>query len=111
VNFPLREDPASADAVRRGTGLFGFRLFVAGDTPNSVQALSNLVALCNERLADRHEIDVVDVFLHPARALAEGIFMTPTLIRLGPGPLVRIVGTLSDAPAVAMALGLGAVAA
>ena len=59
---------------------YRFRLFVADDAQNSVAAVSNLTALCKEYLPDRHEIEVIDVFKEPARALAEGIFMTPTLI-------------------------------
>lgn len=84
---------------------YKFRLFVAGGTPNSAEALGNLTGLCEARLAD-HEIEVVDVFREPGRALAEGIFMTPTLLRLEPAPVTRIVGTLSDTGVVCRALGL-----
>lgn len=85
--------------------MFSFQLFVAGDTPNSVEALGNLTRLCHEYLPGCHEIDVVDVFREPARALAEGIFMTPTLIRLAPSSDIRIVGTLGNAQAMFQALG------
>jgi circadian clock protein KaiB len=85
--------------------MFSFQLFVAGDTPNSVEALGNLTRLCHEYLPGRHEIDVVDVFREPARALAEGIFMTPTLIRLTPSSVIRIVGTLGNAQAMFQAFG------
>jgi circadian clock protein KaiB len=78
------------------TDRFKFRLYIAGDTQNSAQALSNLRSLCNSNLAGRHEIEIVDVFRNPKRALADGILMTPTLIRLAPLPLLRIVGTLSQ---------------
>ena len=91
--------------------LFKFRLYVAGDALNSAQALANLAALCHAHLAGRHEIEVVDVFREPKRALAEGIFMTPTLVVLTPPPVRRIVGTLSQTQAVLLALGLEAVAA
>jgi circadian clock protein KaiB len=60
--------------------MFRFRLYVAGNAPNSAQALANLTALCRMHLQDRHEIEVVDVFKDPQRALADGIFMTPMLI-------------------------------
>ena len=86
--------------------IFRFQLFVAGDTPNSVEALGNLTRLCDEYLPGRHEINVVDVFLEPARALAEGIFMTPTLIRLAPSSVIRIVGTLGNAQAMFQTLRL-----
>lgn len=91
--------------------MFKFRLYVAGDAPNSAQAVANLTALCRRHLLDRHEIDVVDVFREPQRALEDGIFMTPTLVKLSPSPALRIVGTLSDAQTVLQALGLEAVAA
>ncbi|MFC5498105.1 circadian clock KaiB family protein [Caenimonas terrae] len=85
---------------------FSFRLFVAGDTPNSSQALGNLAHICDSRLPGCHEIEVVDVFREPMRALAEGILMTPTLVKLSPGPVQRIVGTLSDENTLLLALGL-----
>lgn len=91
--------------------MFKFRLYVAGDAPNSAQAVANLTALCRKHLPDRHEIDVVDVFREPKRALDDGIFMTPTLVKLAPSPALRIVGTLSEVQTVLQALGLEAVAA
>jgi circadian clock protein KaiB len=90
---------------------FVFRLFTAGNTRNSAQALANLSALCRAHLRDRFEIEVVDVLRHPERALAERIFMTPTLIALSPRPACRIVGTLTDEAAVLRALGLESCAA
>ena len=86
--------------------IFKFRLYVAGNTPNSTQALANLTALCRAHLPDRHEIEVVDVFRQPQRALTDGILMTPTLVKLGPSPARRIVGTLSQTQPVLQALGL-----
>ena len=94
---------------RRAT--FRFRLYVAGDAQNSAQAVANLGALCRMHLKDRHEVEVVDVFREPKRALADGIFMTPTLVKLAPGPVMRIVGTLSGTQPLVEALGLGARAA
>lgn len=86
--------------------VFKFRLYVAGDAPNSIRALANLTAFCQERLPDRHEIEIVDVFKAPKRALADNVFMTPTLIKLAPDPVRRIVGTLSQTEIVLQALGL-----
>ena len=86
--------------------IFKFRLYVAGDALNSEQALANLKALCREHLPDRNEIEVVDVFQEPKRALADAIFMTPTLVKLSPSPVRRIVGTLSQTQTVLQALGL-----
>ena len=86
--------------------MFKFRLYVAGDAPNSAQAIFNLAAFCRAHLPERYEIEVVDVFREPKRALTEGIFMTPTLVVLTPPPVRRIVGTLSHAQTVLLALGL-----
>jgi circadian clock protein KaiB len=85
---------------------FKFRLYIAGDTPNSTQALANLKALCRVHLPGQHEIEIVDVFREPKRALSHGIFMTPTLIKLAPAPVARIVGTLGQAQSVLRAVGL-----
>lgn len=90
---------------------FKFRLYVAGDAQNSVQAVANLNALCRTDLLDRHDIEIVNVFREPKRALADGIIMTPTLVKLAPSPARRIIGTLSQTQPVLQALGLEAIAA
>ena len=84
---------------------FKFRLYVAGHTQNSAQARANLAAICRDHLP-KHEIEIVDVFKEPARALADGIFMTPTLVKLTPSPAQKIVGTLSQTETVLQALGV-----
>jgi circadian clock protein KaiB len=86
--------------------VFKFRLYVAGDSLNSSQAVANLSAICHSHLPGRHEIEVVDVFREPGRAMADGIRMTPTLIKYAPLPMQKIIGTLSQTDTVLMALGL-----
>lgn len=88
-----------------------FRLYVAGSAPNSAQAMVNLRALCRTYLPGRHEIEIIDVLRSPKLALAHGIYMTPTLVRISPGPALQIVGTLSHPEPILNALGLEAVAA
>jgi circadian clock protein KaiB len=83
-----------------------FRLYIAADTINSMQALVNLKAICREYLPGRHEIEIVDVFREPLRALHEDIRMTPTLLKLSPPPTRRIVGTLNQTQRVLDTLGL-----
>jgi circadian clock protein KaiB len=85
---------------------FKFRLYVTGDAPNSVLAVANLNALCREHLSERHEIEIIDVLLHPKRALADGVLLTPMLMKLLPAPVRRIVGTLNQKQTVLNALGL-----
>ncbi len=75
---------------------FKFRLYVAGDGPNSLQAISHLKAFCLEYLSDRHEIEIVDVMSEPGRALSDDVLLTPLLLRIHPLPLCRIVGNLSE---------------
>jgi circadian clock protein KaiB len=87
-------------------GIFKFRLYVAGDAPNSVRAIANLYALCREHLPDRHEIEVVDVLRDSRRALADGVLLTPMLVKLLPAPQREIVGTLSHTQVVLHSLGL-----
>jgi circadian clock protein KaiB len=87
---------------------FKFRLYIAGATENSGQALANLKQLCLSYLNGRHEIEIVDVFREPKRALTEGIFMTPTLVKVAPGPIQKIIGTLNQVTPIVQALGLEA---
>lgn len=85
---------------------YRFELYVADQAANSTQALSNLRAICRTHLPEQHEIEVVDVFKQPGRALAEKIFMTPTLVVVEPSPLRKLVGNLSDTSVVLQTLGL-----
>ena len=90
--------------VRKGPTI-QFRLYVANETLISAQAMANLASICQEYLPNGHEIEVVDILREPLRALAEGILVTPTLVRLSP-PARHIVGDLSDRAIVLRALGL-----
>ncbi len=85
---------------------FKFRLYVAGDSPNSAKAIANLRALCRELLDVRHEIEVVDVLREPKRALEDGVLLTPLLVKLSPSPVRKIVGSLNQRESVLEALGL-----
>lgn len=75
---------------------FHFRLYVAGESSNSVQAISTLQTVCEKYLKGRHKIEVVDVLRDSARALADGIFLTPTIVRITPKPQQRVIGNLSE---------------
>lgn len=89
---------------------YKFRLYVAGDAPNSAQAQANLIALCQTHLPDRYEIEVVDVLKEPMVALKDNVLMTPTLLKLSPDPVRRIVGALSQMQTVLDTLGLEVIA-
>jgi len=83
-----------------------FRLYVADHSPNSVLARANLSTLCALHLPDQHEIEVVDVFFELRRASDDGIIMTPTLIKISPLPVRKVVGALRHAESVMAELGL-----
>jgi circadian clock protein KaiB len=89
---------------RRTTGTLRLRLYVAGHAPNSVRAIATATALCREHFPSTHELEIVDVLTHPAQASADGIIVTPTLVRLSPPPVRRVIGNLSDTTHVLLAL-------
>ena len=82
------------------------RLYIVGGAPNSVQAIANLAAICQEYLKDGHRLEVVDVLKQPGRAMAEGVLVTPSLAKLSPLPTANVVGNLSDKAKVLLALGV-----
>jgi circadian clock protein KaiB len=86
------------------TPLLRLRLYVSGSAPNSVQAIANARAICDEHFALGHELEIVDLLEHPTRALADGIIVTPTLLKLLPLPVRRVIGSLSDTNQVLLAL-------
>ena len=85
---------------------YEFRLYVAGDSPRSLQAVENLRRLCEELGIDDPSIAVIDVLLRPDVAEEDRILTTPTLVRTD--PLRRVTGDLSDRVAVMRALTLDA---
>jgi diguanylate cyclase (GGDEF)-like protein len=97
------QNPPPGENIVSSGARYSFRLYVAGDAPNSALARKNLYALCNEQLAGRHNIEVVDVYQEPERALTDRIFMTPALLKLAPAPARVMVGALSHTQAVLLA--------
>jgi circadian clock protein KaiB len=72
------------------------RLYTAGQSPKSIAALANLKRECEEHLAGRYSIEVVDLLKNPRLAKDHEIIAIPTLVRKLPEPLRRLVGDLSD---------------
>jgi circadian clock protein KaiB len=72
------------------------RLYVAGQSPRSLQAITNLNKLCEQYLAGHYEIEIVDLVDNPSLAKADDVLAIPTLIRRIPPPLRKIIGDLSD---------------
>ena len=72
------------------------RLYITGQTPRSVQAIRNLERICKEELKGQYRMIVIDVLERPQLAEDEKILATPTLIKVLPTPLRRIIGDMSD---------------
>jgi circadian clock protein KaiB len=87
-------------------GVLRLRLYVAGNAPNSLRAAANARAICAEHFATSHELEIVDLLAHPARAHADGIIVTPTLLNLSSTPIQRVIGDLSDRGRVLVMLGV-----
>jgi circadian clock protein KaiB len=81
-----------------------FILYINGLTSNSIQAEANLKSMCLSNFPNNHRIEIIDVFQHPERALADGIIVTPTLVKVAPVPKQVIMGNLSDIPRVLSAV-------
>jgi circadian clock protein KaiB len=82
------------------------RLYVAGQSPKSVEAFTNLKELCETHLANRYEIEIVDLIENPRLARGDEIVAIPTLVRQLPAPMRKIIGNLSDADRVLVGLQL-----
>jgi circadian clock protein KaiB len=80
------------------------RLYVAGQTPRSLQAFANLKKICEEHLAGRYSIEIVDLLKNPQLARGDQIFAIPTLVRRLPPPIRKIIGDLSNTERVLVGL-------
>jgi len=83
---------------------YNLRLYVAGQTPKSMAAMSNLKKICETHLPGRYTITVIDLMKDPALAQRDQIVAIPTLIRHLPEPLKRIIGDLSNVEKVLVGL-------
>ena len=99
-------DTAPGDDAAAQIHQYNLRLYVAGQTPKSVTALANLKKICEEHLAGRYRIEVIDLLVHPQLAAGDQILAVPTLVRSLPEPLKRIIGNLSDMDRVLVGLDL-----
>ena len=91
--FATQESKSSPNAKKKRWNL---RLYIAGDSPRSRTALANLRRICEERLADNYDIEVIDLTKMPHLAKSDQILAVPTLVRSLPEPMKRLIGDLSD---------------
>ncbi|MEZ0326403.1 MAG: circadian clock KaiB family protein [Fimbriimonas sp.] len=80
------------------------RLFVTGSTPRSLRAITNLKAICEEHLAGRYTLEVVDLYQQPELAKQNNLIAAPTLIKSLPDPIRRVIGDMSDEDQVLLGL-------
>ena len=85
---------------------FLLRLYVAGQTPKSLAAFSNLRKICETHLAGRYEIEIIDLLERPQLASGDQIVAVPTLVRKLPEPITKLIGDLSDTERVLVGLQL-----
>ena len=86
--------------------VFDLRLYVAGQTPKAVRAFANLRTVCEEHLAGRYKIEVIDLLEDPQLGRGDQILALPTLVRKLPTPIKRIIGDLSNVERVLVGLDL-----
>jgi len=96
-------EAASRDARERH---YTLRLYVAGLTPRSQEAIRTVTTICEERLAGRYDLEVIDIYLHPVLAKGEQIIAVPTLIKKLPLPLRKMIGSMADIDKVLVGLDL-----
>lgn len=99
---PMPDQPVNGEFGAEGA--YNLRLYVAGQTPKSLMAIANLKRICEEHLAGRYTIDVIDLVATPQLAAGDQIVALPTLVRHLPPPLKRIIGNLSDTERVLVGL-------
>lgn len=103
---PAQLAPPEAKPHKAALNRYVLRLYVAGQTPKSVNAIANLKKICEENLQGRYELEVIDLYQQPHLAQGEQIIALPTLIRKLPPPLRRIIGDLSNTERVLVGLDL-----
>ena len=86
--------------------LWALRLYVAGQTPRAIAALDNLKRICEEHLAGKYQIEVIDLLQNPQLARGDQILAVPTLVRKLPEPVRKIIGDLSNEERVLVGLDL-----
>jgi circadian clock protein KaiB len=102
----LQQQLGTTAPVTASSDTFLLRLYIAGQTPKCVRAFENLKRLCEEHLAGRYHIEMVDLLQNPQLARGDQILAVPTLVRRLPEPMKKIIGDLSNTERVLVGLDL-----
>ncbi len=100
----MDHDETSPSEDGAESGYYHLRLYVAGQTTKSLAAMANLKRVCEDHLAGRYDIEVIDLIQNPKLAAGDQILAIPTLVRRLPAPLKRIIGDLSNTEKVLVGL-------
>jgi len=103
---PGKKPVRSAEPVTEAKELWELRLYVAGQTPKSMTAFANLKTICEEHMAGKYAIEVIDLLVNPSLARGDQIIAIPTLVRKLPQPIRKIIGDLSNTERVLVGLDL-----
>lgn len=101
-----RPDEDEARSEGATSDVWTLRLYVAGQTPKSIMAFANLKNICEEHLAGRYKIEIIDLLENPQLASGDQILAIPTLVRKLPEPVRKIIGDLSNTERVLVGLDL-----
>lgn len=99
------EDIESA-LEQQGKERYVLRLYVAGTTPRSAHAITNIKKICEEELQGRYDLEVIDMYQQPEAMDGDQVIAVPTLIKRLPSPLRKLIGDLSDREHVIVGLGI-----
>jgi circadian clock protein KaiB len=107
INAPASESAAAGTSPVPITSIeYVLRLYVSGQTPRSILAIENMRRICAEHLSQRYNLEVIDIYQHPEACQQQQIIAVPTLIKVLPHPLRRIIGDLSNTEKVLVGLDL-----
>ena len=87
-----------------GSGTYVLRLYVAGATPQSIKAITNLKRICEEHIAHRYDLEVINIYQQPALLEGEQILATPTLIKKLPLPMRKFIGDMANTEKILLGL-------
>jgi circadian clock protein KaiB len=100
----MADKPPRARTAKPRSPDYQLRLYIAGQSPRSIAAISNLKRICDDHLDGRYAIEVIDLVEQPHLAKADDILAIPTLVRRLPPPIRKIIGDLSDSDRVLLGL-------
>jgi circadian clock protein KaiB len=103
---PTSKPVPAAAASNPTTAEYVLRLYVSGQTPRSILAIENMRRICAEYLTERYSLEIIDIYQHPEACQEQQIIAAPTLIKVLPHPLRRIIGDLSNTEKVLVGLEL-----